>query len=150
MSKSEPIVVGKLVNFLEILEWAQETAIREEGLRPLHLAFMRRAEMHGGVSYSRIAEETGMPKVEISRAGKFLADSNLATIRSDPKDKRKRSLHLTKFGKCRLEHVNGEFGALVLKRAHFVRSRLGVRFWEFDLALDKLGNFFRIYEADSD
>jgi DNA-binding MarR family transcriptional regulator len=94
----------------------------------------------------RMAEETGMPKAAISRAGKFLVTSKLATISSDPKDKRKRSLHLTKLGKRRLENVNVEFGALVSKHAHFVRSRLGERFWKFGMSLDNLINLFRIDE----
>jgi hypothetical protein len=42
--------------------------------------------------------------------------------------------------------VNVEFGALVLKHAHFVRSRLGERFWKFGMSLDNLINLFRIDE----
>lgn len=134
MSYPDIFVLDELAHFMEVVGWAQDTVLRKEGLRPLHLAFMRRAGMYGRVSYSRIAQETKMPKEEISRAGEFLVESRLAKVIKDPSDKRRRLLFLTKRGELRLYKINSEFGTGVFRRIG-ASSPKSKRLWEFTIWL---------------
>jgi DNA-binding MarR family transcriptional regulator len=130
----------ELAHFMEVVGWAQESVLRYEGLRPLHLAFMRRAGMYGRVSYSRMANETGMPKEEISRAGEFLVNSGRARVKKDPGDKRRRLLFLTKLGEQDLGkiQINITKQVLVQVRALSAQSK---RYHHFTLFLWNANRF---------
>jgi DNA-binding MarR family transcriptional regulator len=133
MPSLEINVVDELAQFLEVVGWVQDSVLRKEGLRPLHLAFMRRAGMYDRVSYSRMADATRMPKEEISRAGEFLVKSGLAKVKKDPRDKRRRLLRLTKRGKQRLGKMQLSIAKQVLEQvgASFAKSKRLIYFTVF-------------------
>jgi DNA-binding MarR family transcriptional regulator len=140
MSFLEINVVDELAHFLEVVGWVQKSVLREEGLRPLHIAFMRRAGMYDRVSYSRMAKATRMPKEEISRAGEFLVKSGLATVKKDPRDRRSRLLRLTKRGKQRLGKMQLNIAKQVLEQVG-ASSAQSKRFIYFTVFLWNVNRF---------
>jgi DNA-binding MarR family transcriptional regulator len=111
--------IDELAHLLEIVGWSQQVSLNHYRLQSLHLAFMRRAARHGRVSYSRMVWSTGMPKDAVSRAGIFLQKRGLATVKTDPNDKRRRHLYLTKAGKKM--HLDVEAGM-----AKIMLSQIGI------------------------
>ena len=132
--------VDEVAHFLQILGWTQETILREEGLRPLHLAFMRCAARWSWVSYNRMAAETEMPKEEISRAGGFLVTSGLANVRKDPRDGRRRHLFLTERGERKLKHIQVTFEKRVQEKLK-ATSHESKRLYKFTMFLWNANRF---------
>ena len=63
----QDLFMDGLVHFLEIAGRIQDAVVRKElkGMQTIHLAFLRRASVHGYVSFDRIRADTGLPRYAI-------------------------------------------------------------------------------------
>lgn len=110
-------LIDELQHLLDFVWQVELAALRRKKpvLEPLHLAFMRRAWRHGHVSYDRMQKDSGLSKVNISRAGRLLEQLGLAKVKPDPKDKRRRHLFLTKDGMQHFQEIESKLAQHVMQ-----------------------------------
>lgn len=92
------LLMFSLAHILDLCGWIQFGIARREKLEPIHIALLRRALRHKKVTFGGFQRETALSLYTISRAAKRLQDRGLAKLRSDPADRRRRWLRITKSG----------------------------------------------------
>lgn len=131
-----------LAHMLEICGWIQFGVARQEKLEPIHLALLRRAVRHKGVTFETLQNETNLPLYAISRAAKRLDDRGLAKVRSDRADKRRRWLRITKLGAEYIWRIELEIARHAARHAG-VTSNDSKRYYNFTIHVWNATRFFR-------
>lgn len=108
-------MVSQVQQFLDIVGWALNCVLDEQGIKVLHWAFMQRAfQWRGGVSFSAVMTATGQSKDNVRRAAKFLEGSKLGKVESGPSDHRARFFVLNDKGRKQTSRIEQAFEAKLL------------------------------------
>jgi DNA-binding MarR family transcriptional regulator len=139
MAKSKgptlPRMVNQVQQTLDILFWALNRVLDDQGITVLHWAFMQRAYLHAsGVPFSAVMKATGQSKDNVRRAAKFLEGSRLGKVIPQPSDHRARIFVLNEKGRKQALRIEETFEAklLVLLGANLFWSNR-VREFNWDL-----------------
>jgi DNA-binding MarR family transcriptional regulator len=116
----QELFIGGLVHFLDVAGNIQEIFAQEQKLQLIHLAFLRRANVRGSVSFDRIRAELRAERYTISRAAALLEKSKLGKIVNMKSDGRYRGFFINKKGRDVIESIDYKIAQMVALQIHVV------------------------------
>lgn len=128
-------MVDQVQQLLDILFWALNEVLDDQGITMLQWAFMQRAyRASRGVPFSTVMKATRQSKDQLRRAANFLQGSGLGKVTASPKDGRARIFELNARGRRKTSEIEQKLEAklLTLLGANLVTSN---RVREFKLNL---------------
>lgn len=136
------LLLQGLVHFLDIVETIQNIAARQMKLQPIHLAFLRRANMHpkGAASFDRIRADTKMPRYAVSRAAAYLEQQKLGRVRDLKSDNRYRRFVISDKGRGFIDTLDLQIAKELLWKIRVGRFD-SKRFYLFTAHLHNLTRF---------
>jgi DNA-binding MarR family transcriptional regulator len=135
------LFIHSVAHVLDYCGWMQFRIAKRENLEPIHLALLRRALRHKRVRFKPFHNETDLPMYAITRAAKRLHDRKLAKVHSDPADKRRRWLQITKSGADCIRRIDQIIAGEILKDAGFT-SADSKRYYNLTVHLWNITRFF--------
>lgn len=104
----QDLFIDGLVHFLDVAGRIQDTVARHEKLQSIHLAFLRRANIRGFVSYDRITADMRTEKYVVSRAGALLRKRQLGDVMDVKNDGRYRRFVINRKGRKVINGIDFE------------------------------------------
>jgi hypothetical protein len=140
-SEQQDLFINGLMHFLDVAGNIQEICAHEEELQLIHLAFLRRANVRGFVSFDRIRAELRTERYTVSRAAALLQKSKLGTIIDMKTDGRYRIFKIKKKGRDVINSIDYKIARMMALQIHVVdlHSR---RYLHFTELLCRLVSFF--------
>lgn len=132
-----------LVHFLDIAGRIQDFVARglsKGKLEAIHLAFLRRASIHGFVSFDRVRADTSMPRYAVSRAAALLEREGLGDVSGLESDKRFRRFVINDAGQKLIGRIEWEI-ARNMAREIRVLGPESKRYFLFTVHLSNLTRF---------
>ena len=108
-------MVDQVQQLLDILFWALNEVLDDQGITMLQWAFMQRAYMASrGVPFSTVMKATRQSKDQLRRAANFLQGSGLGKVTASPKDGRARIFELNAKGRKQVSQIEQKLEAKLL------------------------------------
>jgi DNA-binding MarR family transcriptional regulator len=98
--------IGELEGFHELYHWARDRVLRQQGLRHVHLAMLRRARIEGTVPLADLRRLTGFSMSAMNKHRDKLAEARLIKPVTLEADKRQAYFSCTDRGKNKLEEID--------------------------------------------
>ncbi len=136
------LFVQGLVHFLDVAGTLQDITARELKLQPIHLAFLRRANINGkgSVTFDRIRADTKLPRYAVSRAAAHLERQKLGSVRDLKRDNRYRRFVINDRGRAAVDHIDLGIAKELLRKIQVGRFD-SKRFYLFTAHLYNLTRF---------
>ena len=130
----QDLFIDGLVHFLDVAGRMQDIQARIEGLQFIHLAFLRRANVKGFVSFDRIRVDVQTRRYSISRAAALLQKRRLGSVVDLESDARYRRFIINRKGREFIDHLDFEIARRMANELG-LRSLDSKRYYLFTAAL---------------
>jgi DNA-binding MarR family transcriptional regulator len=125
-------IVGELEGFHDLYHWSRDRVLRQQGLRHVHLAMLRRARIEGTVALADIRRLTGFSMSAMNKHRDSLVDAKLIKPVTRMRDKRHAYFICTDRGKSKIEEIDAAIEKAFIAAVK-LRDRSELETFVFDL-----------------